>query len=433
MAQMIKKIVKTFKQEGIFGFVKKVHHWFWFRWQVLRGRVQPLGSSLFYNYITDMGRVDPRVNPRLRGDRSEDDIWIRSKDDKEEILNRVQDDKKITINWVIPDMSAGSGGHMTIFRIVKYLQDFGHQNRVYIFGGCRQKSDKALKKFVDENFIETGAQFFTTLDEIKDCHALIATSWQTAYPVKAIRNAYQKFYFVQDFEPWFFPMGAEYKFAENTYRFGFYHITAGPWLTKILKENYQAKADYFNLAYDHKIYHSNYVKKQRQRPRLAFYSRPVTPRRAFEMGMQTFRELDRRGFDFEAYFFGMPKMDFDVKFKYRNLGILSHRQLAYLYNNIDLGIVFSTTNYSLLPHEMMACRCPVLDLKGPTLEGIFENDQNIFLAEPDPIKIADKIIWILENKKKCHQVVASAYQYVQQFSWKKSTKKVEKILLCEIS
>lgn len=410
MKHLVKKIIKILKQEGFFGLIKKTYHWFWFRWQVMRGRVRPIGSSLFYNYITDMGREPKKIIDWIPG---------QARNDKEGLM----------INWIIPDMSAGSGGHMTIFRIVKYLQSFDHKNRIYIFGGCKQKSDHALKKYIDENFLKTSAEFFTTLDEVKDCDALIATSWQTAYPVKAIQNCCHKFYFVQDFEPWFYPMGAEYKFAENTYKFGFYHITAGPWLTKTLCQNYQAQADYFDLAYDHKIYHPNYPCKPRLRPRLAFYARPVTPRRAFEMGVQAFRELDRRGIDFEVYFFGMPKIDFDVKFRYRNLGILDHRALAYLYNNVDLGIVFSTTNYSLLPQEMMACKCPVLDLKGPTLKSIFQDGQNIFLADPDPVKIADKIQWILQNPKQRETIIKQAYQYVQQFSWQKSAKKVEKILL----
>lgn len=415
MAQILKKIVKTLKQEGVFGLVKKTYHWFWFRWQVARGRVQPLASSLYYNYITDFTRGDGQG------------AWLPRKSSEQ--ISTKPSSELLSINWIIPNMSLGSGGHMTIFRIVRYLQKFGHCNRVYIFGGCWQKSDKALKNFVDENFLKTGAEFHTNLDEIKDCDALIATSWQTAYPVRAINNCRQKFYFVQDFEPWFYPMGAEYKFAENTYKFGFYHITAGPWLTKILRQNYQAQADFFDLAYDKKVYHSDYPKKPRPRPRLAFYSRPVTPRRAFELGVQAFRELDRRGLDFEVCFFGWEKVDFDVSFKYRHLGILNHRQLAYLYNNVDLGVVFSTTNYSLLPQEMMACRCPVLDLKGETTEAIFQDGQNIFLAEPDPIKITDKIQWILGHPLSVSEVISRASQYVKQFSWKKSTKKVEKILL----
>jgi len=443
MTQLIKKSIKVFRQEGIFGFAKKVHHWFWFRWQVIRGKAQPIQSAFYYNYITDMTR-DPRRDPR-----------IKSEDDNEWMLKRVQHpnghlrhdeasgksfeqplvslgvSSELTINWVIPDMSKGSGGHMTIFRMVKYLQSFGHQNRVYIFGGCRQRTDKELKEFVDENFIQTGAEFFTTLDEIKDCDVLIATSWQTAYPVKATQNCRRKFYFVQDFEPWFYPIGAEYKFAENTYKFGFNHITAGPWLTKILRENYQAEADYFDLAYDHKIYHSNYQERERKDSRaiIAFYARPVTPRRAFELGVQAFRELNRRGVDFEVWLFGWENGGFEAKFKCRNLGVLDQKNLAYIYNNVDLGVVFSTTNYSLLPQELMACSCPVLDLKGPTTEAIFQDNENIFLAEPDPIKIADKIEFILTNKDIRDKVVKRAEQYVQQFSWEKSARKVESVLL----
>jgi len=430
---LIQKSIKVFRQEGVFGLLKKTRHWIWWRWQVARGKMQSIHSAFYYNYITDCSRSGGRAKD-LEVARERDNEMQRSvrlSPDLQSSDAKHGSETQLTINWVIPDMSRGSGGHMTIFRMVKYLQNFGHQNRVYIFGGCHQRTDKELKQFVDENFIKTGAEFFTALDEIKDCDALIATSWQTAYPVKAIQNCRHKFYFVQDFEPWFYPMGAEYKFAENTYKFGFNHITAGPWLTKILRENYQAQADYFDLAYDHKIYHPNYQKRERKDKRaiIAFYARPATPRRAFELGVQAFRELNRRGVDFEVWLFGWENGGFEAKFKCRNLGVLDQKNLACVYNNVDLSVVFSTTNYSLLPQELMACCCPVLDLKGPTTEAIFQDNENIFLAEPDPIKIADKIEFILTNKDIRDRVVKQAGQYVQQFSWKKSAKKVESILL----
>jgi len=70
-----------------------------------------------------------------------------------------------------------------------------------------------------------------------------------------------------------------------------------------------------------------------------------------------------------------------------------------------------------------------LDLKGLTTEAIFQDNENIFLAEPDPIKIADKIEFILTNKDIRDKVVKRAEQYVQQFSWEKSARKVESVLL----
>lgn len=420
-------ITKSFKilfKEGPFVFIKKFFNF-------IKNRIYGLPIFItpsYYNYVTDFSR--PPLEKKKLDQRF-----------------RTVDKDRLVINWLIPDMDIGSGGHMTIFRIVKFLEKFGHQNRIYIFGGTKHGSSKKLKKFINKNFIELEAEVYADISEIKDSDALIATSWQTAYPVKAIQNTRGKFYFVQDFEPWFYAMGSEYKFAENTYKFGFYGICAGPWLSKILKEKYQMEGDFFDLAYDSKIYFPQRIKdnlilkskdasgskktitlKSNGKPKIIYYARPVSPRRGFELAVQAFRELYKRGLDFDLSFFGWDISPYIIPFPYHNLRILSHQDLAKLYNWADLGIVFSMSNYSLLPHEMMACQLPVLDLKGPTLEGIFQDGYNISLAEPNPISIADKIEELLLNPEKRKKIADNAYQYVQQFSWEKSAKKVEEIL-----
>ena len=72
--------------------------------------------------------------------------------------------------------------------------------------------------------------------EKEDIDVLFATGWETAYPVFNMKNPAHKMYFVQDFEPLFYGMGSKAVLAENTYRFGFYGITAGCWLTKKVGE-----------------------------------------------------------------------------------------------------------------------------------------------------------------------------------------------------
>ena len=49
--------------------------------------------------------------------------------------------KNKTLNWVIPEMSAGSGGHLNIFRFITYLEKRGIHNRVYLFKSSRFLND----------------------------------------------------------------------------------------------------------------------------------------------------------------------------------------------------------------------------------------------------------------------------------------------------
>ena len=44
---------------------------------------------------------------------------------------------QITLNWVIPEMGEGSGGHLNIFRFVSYLERHGVHNRIYLYRSTR--------------------------------------------------------------------------------------------------------------------------------------------------------------------------------------------------------------------------------------------------------------------------------------------------------
>lgn len=85
-------------------------------------------------------------------------------------------------------------------------------------------------------------------------HGTVATAWTTAYYVRRFNNTISKFYFVQDFEPYFYAHGSEYEFAENTYKMGFRGITAGDWLKDVMRNDYGMTADSFLFSYDDKIY-----------------------------------------------------------------------------------------------------------------------------------------------------------------------------------
>ena len=426
LMQLIRKAIKTLFTEGPLPFIKKTGNFFKRR---LFGLAPDNINPGVYNFVVDYSR--PPIDKKKLDERF-----------------RSVDKNKMVINWVIPDTKTISGGHTTIFRMVKFLEQFGHKNRIYVFGGSYHGTNKKLRDFMNSNYFKLEAEFHTDISSIKDCDALIATTWQTAYPVRAIQNARKKFYFVQDFEPWFFPMNSEYKLAENTYRFGFYGICAGPWLAKTVKENYGMGADYFDLAYNPEVYFpkehaksvtietsDEYYKAKRNMdlqnvkiPRIVAYARPVTPRRCFRLMVQGLRELSRRGIDFDLSFVGWDLAPYIIPFEYRNLRVLNHKGLADLYNWADIGVVFSPTNYSLLPHEMMACKLPVVELKGQTTEMVFKDGDNIILAEPDPIAIADKLEWLINNFAERQKLAENAYEYVKQFSWEKSGRKVEEIL-----
>src|SRR5947208_1533993 len=130
-----------------------------------------------------------------------------------------------------------------------------------------------------------------------------ATSWTTAYPVRNAKIEGGKFYFVQDFEPSFYPVGSESVLAENTYRFGLYGITAGGWLSKKLEHDYGMQCDHFEFGSDFGRY---YYVNSGHRSKVFFYARPVTTRRGFELGVLALDRFHRAKPEYEINMAGWP-------------------------------------------------------------------------------------------------------------------------------
>ncbi|MDG3041599.1 rhamnosyltransferase WsaF family glycosyltransferase [Roseicyclus marinus] len=338
----------------------------------------------------------------------------------------------LTIHWIIPDFQPGSGGHMTIFRMIRFLEMFGHRCKVWIEAPVFHKSGEAawdtiVKHFqciaAPVDFAENGL-FEATGD------AVVATGWTTAYLARAVTGFHERFYFVQDYEVEFHPTGSERLLAEQTYRFGLPCICASPWLERIMREKYGAWACHFHLAYDLEIYNpAETVAAEAATPlRIAVYARDHTARRCVTLSLMALEHLAALRDDFEVHFFGQTDLPFGmVSFPAVNHGVLSAAKLADLYRSCDIGICFSGTNYSLVPQEMMACGLPVVELDGDSTRAIFPEGV-VTLAGPDPVDIAGKIAGLLEDRALRARQAEAGRAWAAAFSWEDSARIVERSL-----
>src|SRR5207244_1889921 len=96
-------------------------------------------------------------------------------------------------------------------------------------------------------------------------------------------------------------------------------------------------------------------------------------------------------------FFGAPIGWLEAPYAYEDHGVLDDESLASLYRRGTLGVVFSSTNYSLTSHEMMACGLPVLELASESSRLAFP-PRTITLAEPTPQDIAEQIERLLDQR-----------------------------------
>lgn len=336
--------------------------------------------------------------------------------------------KHLNIHWIIPDFAEGSGGHMTIFRMINYLERFGHQNTIWIEGQYLNKTCEAAYETIVKHyqFISANIRFFSADFYNTEADAVIATRWDTVWGALGSSKIKRAFYFAQDFEPAFYPSGARALIAEETYRQDIDCICASPWLAQIMTNKYQRWASSFLLSYDSKNYYPNNTQKTKtDRVEIAAYYRPHTDRRAVELVLMGLEQLSNQLADFRVHFFGNSEpILFATPFEYIDHGVLSATELGELYRACDVGVSFSSTNYSLIPQEMMACSLPVVELDTDCCRTVFPKN-TITLAKLHPVAIAESIFFLATNTTLAKKQAKMAQQWINQSSWETAAKQVE--------
>jgi glycosyltransferase involved in cell wall biosynthesis len=330
--------------------------------------------------------------------------------------------------WLIPPFRRGSGGHTTIFTLVRELEARGHSCSIWIHDplGLMDRRAALAARDINEHFARVRAGVFLGFDDWHGADVALATGWQTAFPLSTLPDCSLKAYYVQDYEPDFYGASSERLWAERTYRMGYPCLASSPWLCELLRQRYGADAESFEYGVDLDCYRPQGLARN---PRsVLFYARPATPRRATELGMLALAELVARRPDVEVTIFGDVKAP-PAPFPYRFAGVLDHRSLARLYNEAAVGLVLSLTNYSLIPKEMMACGLPVVDVRGASVESVFgTRSEVIALAERDPVDIARCLEALLDDVPRRDRMSESARSLVSGMTWSATAETVERQL-----
>lgn len=331
--------------------------------------------------------------------------------------------KAYTFNWIMSPPGKGGGGHQNLFRFIKFLESSGHQCRIYLYSNIDQRSVKEIRSTVKMYYPKINASIEWLSGDMKQADGIFATGWETAYPVFNSEIKAQRFYFIQDFEPLFYPVGSEYILAENTYKFGFYGITAGGWLSNKLSKEYGMQTDYYDFGSGNNFYKFTNNKKRKE---IFFYARPVTTRRGFELGIMALDIFHKKHPEYIINLAGWDVSDYHIPFPYRNLSELSLKELPDLYNKCAAGLVLSLTNMSLLPLELLSCgTIPVVN--DAENNRLVSNNSFIAYTPNNPASLADKLSDIV-NMKDLPGYAKRASESVQSNSWEASGKKFVSIV-----
>jgi glycosyltransferase involved in cell wall biosynthesis len=342
---------------------------------------------------------------------------------------------RLVLHWLIPDFAPGSGGHMTIFRIIRWLEFLGHNCSIWITEPSHHADVGAACEDLLKHFpnVRAPVAFVDAAFKKASGDAVIATGWETVPLVLNATSFRARFYFIQDFEPSFHPAGSHALMAEWTYTQEIACICAGPWLARTLRNRFGRWTRHFDLACDREIYFPRDAdtapreRNARRRKRITLYARAGTPRRAVELAFLALEHLALSGRSFRLDIFGENHQYLRSPFQCTLHGVLNPTELAELYCNSDLGICFSATNYSLVPQEMMACGLPVVEIDAESTRSVFPGV--VTLAGPHPLAISAQIGALLKDTRRRRRQSSAAMRWVSNLSWEKSAKAVEHAFL----
>jgi GT2 family glycosyltransferase/2-polyprenyl-3-methyl-5-hydroxy-6-metoxy-1,4-benzoquinol methylase len=301
-----------------------------------------------------------------------------------------------SITWFIPDFeNPFYGGIHTIFRFAdRFHQAHGVENRFAVTGTgpeefIRSGLRVAFPDIADSDIFVIPGGADSDLQKLPQSDAAICTLWVTAYPMARWRGADRYFSFVQDFEPMFYPAGALYALAEETYRMGFFGIANTPPL-KDIYESYGGRAASFIPCIDPDVFHPRDAARPEAGPFTVFmYARPGHPRNCYELALAALRRLkDSMGDQVRVVTAGSwsgsqtePWLD--------QLGFLDYRETADLYRQCDAGLVLSVSKHpTYIPLQLMACGALVVANDNPANGWLLRDGENALLADPTPDALA---------------------------------------------
>lgn len=288
----------------------------------------------------------------------------------------------LEIGWVLTPPSAGSGGHTTVFRMVRALEAAGHRCVLYLVD--TSPADLAARAAVIRAcWPEVAAPVRAVADGLPDLDAYVATAWQTAHVLARHGSTRgRRFYLVQDYEPYFYGRGAISALAEDTYRFGFQVVTVGDMVADELRERFGTDSTVAPFGTDQDVYS---VTNPGARDEVVFYARPGAARRGYELGVLALEQFAARRPDVVINTFGAPAGS--LPFPVRAHTHLSPAELNVLYNRCAAGLALSFTNISLIAYELLlAGVVPVVnDGRGPRAD---LDNPHVRWARPTPRAVA---------------------------------------------
>lgn len=336
--------------------------------------------------------------------------------------------KKIT--FVIERMSKFGGGQTSILRLGTKLTELGYEVSYVVY---KNQSIAEMQDCASSNLkgykgtMHTNKELKTLKQDV-----VIASSWDTVSFAKKM-NGYTM-YFLQDFEPYFFPFGELFLLALKTYEQGLHMVSLGSWNKEMVEKNCKVispldtvdfpyeRSEYPEVVRDYQGYSSK--KEFLVAVYLKYYGKRL-PCIIQYMLKQVKEEFLKDGITLNIKYYGEDKSFSTIAGE--NLGMLSKKQLFELYKKADFGMVASMSNVSLVPYEMLATGLPLIEFEDGTFPYFFPENSAI-LTSISYKDLYHKMKEAILNPSILEEMHMNSKKHLETLSWDKTAKQFSDIL-----
>ncbi len=265
--------------------------------------------------------------------------------------------KLIDIGIFVPEMPKEPicGGSRTIQVYINELCK-EYNVKIFVFGSTKnvtyEISDltKRIQNFneLDHKYTVHNVDEFDTSTEYL---ALIATGWQTTDIVENAINTRNKVHIIQDYECQFFDDPQFFKRAEQTYfKMNTYdlRVCVGKYMSYFLYRKYNLVVTPIEFGINKSIFN---FQNLRRKPQIILTYMPSKNRRNAALIKDIYETIKA---EYEVIVIGENNTDLPSN-------SYCQKELAFLYNESKVGIVFSMSNPSRMGFEMGACGLPVIE------------------------------------------------------------------------
>lgn len=253
------------------------------------------------------------------------------------------------VGWLVVPPGSGSGGHTTLFRMMEACRDAGCSNALLFYD--RYAGDFAGNVArVRAGWPWLECDIAPVAADLAGFDVVVASSWPTAHVAASRALAGQPLiYFVQDYEPYFYPRGSQFALAEDSYRLGLRTVALGAMVQSCLRNELGITAETVPFGVDRSVYRP--VEGPGRRRGVVFYARRGNDRRGYLLAVLALRHFHEAFPDEPIHVYGDAPADLD--FPVVAHGSISPGELNELYSRVVCGLALSFTNISLVAEEML--------------------------------------------------------------------------------